>query len=471
MQKAAGISLILGTLLLGTTVMSGCGSVSTLQQANNTPTSVEVAQAANGWISKGPIYVGTVQPAQEVDVLPKIPGKVASINVAMGSRVKKGDVLYTLDDKDVQDAINQAQAAASAAQANVQNAQTQQQSAANQASGGVVSAKSGLIQAENAVSQAQNGIVQAQNAVTTTKKAFDDATTNKSRYEQLYALNSIPKAQLEQVQTAYVAAQAAYENAQKGLQTAQAGLETAQKALNNAKAGYGTAQNQASVAQSQAGVEYSRQAANVAQAGLKTAQDHLGDVTVTSPIDGVVGVKNVEIGDFVNPDIPSGQPTLVVANLDPAKVLVYVPADAINQVKVGAPVMVKAVALNTYFKGQIKSISPLDNLGKGYPVEISVPNADQQLKKGMVAQVSLLGPDAKQGTIIPTSALTQENGKSYVFIAENNTAKRKEVTVMDQLGSETLISSGVQAGEQVITSQISLLQDGSKLTIEANQTN
>lgn len=469
MQKAAGISLLLGSLLLGATAMSGCGSVSALSQVKNTTTSVEVSQAANGWISKGSIYVGTVQPEQEVQVLPKVAGKVASVNVSLGSRVKKGDVLFTLDDKDAKDALNQAQAAASAAQAGVQTAMTQQQASVNQASGGVVSAKSGLISAENAVNQAKNGIVQAQNAVTTTKKALDDATTNKSRYEQLYALNSIPKTQLEQAQTAYVSAQAAYENAQKGLQTAGSALAAAQKAVSNANAGYGTAQDQVSVAQSGAGIEASRQAANAAQAGLKTVQDHLADMTVTSPIDGVVGVKNVDVGDLINPNLPSSQPVLVVANLDPAKVLVYLPASAINQVKAGDPVMVKAVAVNTYFKGQIKNISPLDNQGKGYPVEIAVPNPDLQLKKGMVAQVSLLGPDAKQGIIVPTSAVTQDNGKSYVFVADNNVAKRKEVVVAEQQGTQTLISSGIQAGEQVITSQVSLLQDGSKLTIEAKQ--
>jgi HlyD family secretion protein len=471
MQKRTAMSLILSSLLLGTFVISGCGPEAALQSGQVAPVSVQVNKAINGWISKGPVYIGTVQPEQEVEILPKVPGKVASINVNVGSKVKKGDTLFTLDDTDLRNAVNQAQASVGTAQAGVQAATTQQQSSVNQASSGSVQAKSSVIQAQNAVNQANNVLTQAENNVKTAKQGLDDAQTNKDRYEQLFQQNSVPKSQLEQYQSAYVAAQAAYDNAQKSLQTAQSGLATAQQSLENATKGYETAQAQEGVAQSKASIDVSNQTVNAAQATLQTAQDRLAEATVPSPFDGIVGVKNLEVGDYINPDIPPAQPPLVIANLDTAKVLVYIPAAEINHVKVGDPVMLKSVALNSYFKGEIKHVSPLDNQGKGYPVEVFVSNPDLQLKKGMVTEVKLTSSSDKQGILIPTSAIEQNNGKSYVFISNNNTAKRQEITVGEQEGSQTLVTKGVKDGDVIITNQLGLIDDGAKISIEQNSPN
>jgi HlyD family secretion protein len=466
MQKATNISLALCITLLGTTI-SGCAMKATTTQDQSSPVSVQTSQAAKGWLGQGPLYIGTVQPENEVDVVPKMAGKIASVNVSVGSHVKKGDILYQMDDKDVRNTVAQAQAAVASAEANVQTAITQQQSTSNQASSSEVGAKGSVIQAQNALAAAQNGLVQAQNKIATSKQAFDDATTNKQRYEQLYAANAASKAQLDQAQKDYINAQADYTNAQKGLETAQTAVAVAQQALSNAANGFKTAQNQVSISQSASGVEASRQVVGSAQAALKTAQDQLADTSVISPIDGVVGIKNIEVGNFLNPNFPSNQPTLVIANLDPAKVLVYIPASEINRVKVGDPVMIRAVSLNEYLQGAVKSISPLDKQGKGYPVEISIPNPNLVLKKGMVAEVSFIDKESKQGMIIPTSAVVRENEKTYVFVAGQNVAKRVEIAVGGQQGSQTLVTSGINEKDMIITSQANLLHDQEKIVIDA----
>lgn len=461
------VAVVLSTCLLSAAMVSGCGAKDAFQQEQNATVSVEVAKATSGWISKGPVYTGTVQPDQEVQVVPKIAGKIATFPAAIGTRVKAGDVLFTLDDRDLRTSVSQAEAAVAASQAQVQAAETQQQSSVNQASGGAVQAKSGMLSAQGAVEQAQNAVNQAENALTMAKQTLDDATTNKNRYEQLYNQNVIPKSQLEQFETAYVNAQANYQIALKNVDAARAGLSIAQDSLNNASSGYQTAQNQVGVAQSTSGIEVARQALKQAQVNLEKAKDTLSDATVTSPIDGIVGVKNADVGDMVSPQM--AQPVLVVANLDIVKILVYIPATEINHVKVGDPVMVKSVPLNTYFKGQVINISPLDEKGKGYPVLISVPNKDLQLKSGMVTEVNMLGPDAKQGILIPSSSVVQDGGKSYVFVADNNAARRKEITIAQQEGSQTLVANGIKEGDTVIVSQLALLKDQTKITIQQKQ--
>jgi HlyD family secretion protein len=463
-MRRVTVSLVLSTCLFGTAVLSGCGAKEAFQQDQGAAVSVHTARATSGWISKGPVYTGTVQPSQQVQVVPKISGKIATIPVAVGSRVKAGDTLFTIDDRDYRTAVERAQAAVDAAQAAVQTAQTQQQSTLNQANSAAVQAQNGLIQAQNGVAQAQSNVQQLENALTMAKQALDDAATNKQRYEQLYAQNVVPKTQLEQAETAYVNAQANYQKTQEQLEAAKAALATAQQSVGTANAGYETAQKQVQVAQSTAGVEAAQKNLEQAKVNLKAAQDQLADATVTSPIDGIVGVKNADVGDMVSPSMP--QPVVVVANLDTVKILVYVPASAINHLKVGDPVMVKAVALNQYFKGEVKHISPLDEKGKGYPVEVSVPNKDLRLKSGMVTEVNLLGPDAKQGIVVPTAGVVQENGKAYVYVSENNQARRKEVTIAQQEGSQTLVTSGLKDGDVVIVDQLPLLKDGAKISVQ-----
>ncbi|MED0678587.1 efflux RND transporter periplasmic adaptor subunit [Aneurinibacillus thermoaerophilus] len=477
-------------LLLGAFALAGCTTSAKEAVSPETVVPVKVAQAQEGVLGTGEIFTGTVLPEQQVNIVPKIAGKIAEMPVELGMRVKKGQVLFKLEDKELRNAVRKAEAAVSAAEAGIQTAEMAQKSGVVQATGGAVQSKNGMLQAKNGMIQAQGAVTQAKSALEQTanavkdadasfikaEQALHDAKANRDRIAQLFEQGAVSKAQLEQAETSLVNAEAAHRsaeiaraNAREKLGAAQKALATAQKAYDNATAsyqnaisGYENAQKQVDVAQSEAGIEASRQALKQAQVAAASARDMLDDATVVSPIDGIIGAKKAEIGEMVSPQAP----VLVVANLSEVRILTYFPADQINRIQPGSQVQVKAKAFNFQTIGTVKNISPLDEKGKGYPVEITVPNPDLKLKAGMLADVRLIAPGSQKGIVIPSSAIVKENGKTYVYVAEGDKAKRVEVKEGTEKGAEALITSGLRKNDTVIVNNVALLADQTKIEIQ-----
>lgn len=198
-----------------------------------------------------------------------------------------------------------------------------------------------------------------------------------------------------------------------------------------------------------------------AEVGANIARDALNDATVVSPIDGIIGAKNAEVGEMVS----AQSPVLVVANLDTVTILTYLPADQINNVQEGNQVQVKATAFNYMTTGTVKNISPLDEKGKGYPVQVSVANPGLKLKSGMLAEVRILAPDSRRGIVIPASALVKEQGKTFVYTVQGDKAKRVEVKEIEEKGSEALVS-GLAKDTRVISSNVALLSDQASIEVK-----
>jgi RND family efflux transporter MFP subunit len=344
----------------------------------------------------------------------------------------------------------------------------QSQSAINQAQGAIN-------QATTAVEQATHGVSSAANTVKQTQQALADAQKNVTRTQSLFDAGASTQAQLEQAKTAVVNAEAAYNNAQNAQANAQDQLVAAQKALttarnsydsaknsySNANSGYSNAQNQLKVSQNTAVIESSQQSFKQAQLNVNIAQDALDDTVVTSPINGIVGTKNAEVGEMVS----AQSPALVIANLSTVNTLIYVPAEQINNVKAGDKVQVRVAASNIVTTGTVKNVSPLDASGKGYPVKISVANPDTKLKSGMLADISFVAANAQEGIVVPTAAVQKDQGKEYVYVVNGDHAKRKEVKTVQTAGSQTLVTSGLSNEENVIVNNLALLSDNSPITI------
>lgn len=444
---------------------------------------VKVSKAQAGVLGEGKIYTGVVTPAEKVNIVPMIAGKVVELPVDVGSEVKKGQVLFKLEDNDLRNNLAKAKAAASAASASVSTTEASRESGIVSATSGVVSSKNGVISSKSAINQAQGGISQAQtvveqaknglssavNTVKQTEQAFADAQKTLTRTQALFNAGSVAQAQLEQAQTAVVSAQTARDNAvnarlnaekqlsasQEALTVAQQSYKNATSSYENASNGYSNSQRQLKVSQNTATIESSREMLKQAQLNVSIAQDALNDSVITSPINGIVGGKNAEIGEIVS----AAAPVLVIANLSTVNTLIYVPADQINHIQVDDKVQVRVTASDLITTGIVKSVSPLDSSGKGYPVKISVANPEMKLKSGMLADISFVNNVAKQGMIVPSGAVLKTDGKAYVFVVSGGHVARKEVTVASESGSQALITSGIAQGATVAINNLSLLAD------------
>lgn len=469
-------------------LISGCSAAAQQTFNQDAVIAVEVSNVQKEFITTGEVYTGLVKPNAEISIIPKFGGKVAELPVEVGTNVKKGQVLLKLDDSDLQNSLKQATAAEAAAKAGIDSAEMGQQSGvvqsetgAVQARASMVSAKNSMIQAEDNLTKAANAVKQAENAVKTTElaltkteQALKDATTNHNRMKQLYAQSAISKAELEKSETALVTAQANYDstklentNAKTSLATAQKANEGAKKTYENASTGYQTAseghakaQEQIDLSKSTASVEASKEALNQAQVGVEVAQDMLDDAVITSPIDGMIGVKNTDVGEMVS----TQSPALVVVDLEKVRAVVYVPATEINTVKQGDLVQVKAVSFNYVTTGTVKTISPLDEGGKGYPVEIEIANPDLSLKSGMAVDLQFIEEDAPEGMLIPASAVSKEDGKSYVYVVKKDHPKRQEIEVGEKKGSMVNVTKGITEDDLVITTNLPVLSDDVKIS-------
>src|SRR5690606_18766204 len=133
---------------------------------------VVLATVEEGVLEQGVRLSGQVKGNTQVDVLPKLSGKVEQIAVNVGDAVKKGDLLVQLDDSDIRSQVAQAEAGVAAARAALEMAREQ--------------AQTQILNTANAYAQAKRGVEQAEVQLNTAKTALENAKADYERVRQLY---------------------------------------------------------------------------------------------------------------------------------------------------------------------------------------------------------------------------------------------------------------------------------------------
>lgn len=317
------IAVIMLTMVVG---LTGCGTAAKTNQ-----------QASANVQTSNPVFVmaGIIDANEKAVITTKIPAKVSAISVDVGSAVKKGDTIITLDTKDIQAQVAQAQAAVDTAQANLIKAQTGAR--------------------PEQISQAQAALAGAQ-------ISYQNAKNNYDRNQQLFDSGAISQAQLEASQTQFAAAQAQYNSAQDQLAILTKG-ET-QETLN-----------------------ILRSQVEQAQAVLDLAKAQLAYGTIVSPISGKVSVKNINVGELATP----GANLVTIVNDDSSIINASLPAGLIDSVKIGQEVVVKVSEIpNKEFSGQVTAIDPtIDSRSRTVLAKVKFDDPDSLLKTGMLAEIGL----------------------------------------------------------------------------------
>ncbi|KJR49464.1 putative Co/Zn/Cd efflux system membrane fusion protein [Desulfosporosinus sp. I2] len=317
---------VLLIILAMVVVLTGCSA--TEQKDMQAGTDVQASK---------PVFVmaGIIDANEKAGITTKISAKISDISVDVGSVVKKGDKLISLDVKDIEAQVAQAQAGVSTAQAN-------------------------LVKMQSGARPEQ--IAQAQTLLDSTKTAYTNAKNNFDRNQQLANAKIISQAQLETAQTQLSAAEAQYNSAQDQLDMLTKG-ET-KEALN--------------VLQAQV---------NQAQAALDLAKTQLAYGTIVSPVSGTVSAININVGELASP----GVVLLTVINVDSLYIKASLPVGFMESVKVGQEVVVKVTEIpDKEFSGKVSFIDPvIDSRSKSVLVKITVNNPDLVLKPGMLTEIGL----------------------------------------------------------------------------------
>ncbi len=196
------------------------------------------------------------------------------------------------------------------------------------------------------------------------------------------------------------------------------------------------------------------------------AKRQLSDTKITTPISGYVTFRPVDVGSYV----ASGPNATLVANIvdiSKLKVKVNVSEKDAVRLKAGDEVVVTTdVYPDVKYSGKITNISAKGDDAHTYPVEISVPNrSDKSLKAGMFARVYFSSLSKSNVIALPREALVGSTRSPQVFVVENGIAKLRTISLGVQFDTFVEILSGLNEGEQVVTSGQNIIQNNFNVEI------
>lgn len=376
--------------------------------------SVQAAPVKQGSISQVITADAVLFPVNQATIVPKIAAPVLKAYVMRGSKVKQGQLLVTLENKDL----------AAAAEENRGNLEQQQATYAITTNNSV----------PEEVQKAQGDAKAAKENLDAQQKIYDSRKV-------LLDQGAIARKDFDAAAVALVQARAQNEQAQQHL----AGLQSIghQQELKSAAAQLTAAQGKYNGAQAQ--LQYSE---------------------IRSPIDGVV-----TDGPWYPGMMPqAGAPLVTVMNLSQMIAKTHIPQSQAGLLKKGDEATVKIASSDEDIKGKVLLVSPaLDPGSTTVEVWVQAPNPKGILKAGASASVSMTAKTVSDALTVPAQALvTDEEGKkSVMVIGSDSVAHKREVETGIQTADAIQIVSGVKPGEQVVSTGAYGLPDNTKVKVEA----
>ena len=202
-------------------------------------------------------------------------------------------------------------------------------------------------------------------------------------------------------------------------------------------------------------------ALEAAEASLQTAKLNLGFTKIASPVTGIAGIAKAQIGDLLSPSMPTELTT--VSNVDPIKVYfnisereylrVAAAAKAAGKKPEHVPLELFLVDGSLYpFPGQTSVLNRQVDVSTGtFKVAALFPNPQNLLRPGQYGRVRATMAMEKGALLVPQRAVTEVQGKYLIaVVGADNKVDIRPVAVGERIGSDWIISKGLQAGEQVI---------------------
>ena len=359
-----------------------------------------LADVTRSDIAKSVVATGKVEPITKVELKSKASGIVEKLMVDVNAKVKKGDVLAVLDRQEIEAQVEAQRAQLLAAEANVTSA-------------------SASVQHDK----------------------VDAEAPDLPMYKETLSRNQ--------------------EMAKDGI--------VSQQALDNANRDYLSMLNKQRVAQAQISVDnakLSQAKAQVAesQASLKQLEEQLSYTTLTSPMDGIVLSRDVELGDAVSSILVLGSGATKVMTLGDTK-QVYVDGKVdeadIAAVYVGQPARIRIESFkDRVFNGKVTRIAPLgvekDNVTT-FSVRVSIDNSNGEIKANMTANAEIINLEHKNAMVVPEQAINYDpQKKAFVNVPDPKSKdgmRKVDVTVGISNGSKMEILAGLKTGDKVVLAQ------------------
>ena len=191
---------------------------------------------------------------------------------------------------------------------------------------------------------------------------------------------------------------------------------------------------------------------------IDQVKQQIADGNIISPISGIVTSRKLMAGEFASPG------TVIATVVDDVhlKAVVFVNEKDVYQLKLGQTAAISSdVFPNKSFVGQVKFISPKGDENHNYKVELQLNT--NVLRAGTYVMVGFdLGHKASL-LQIPKLALVEGTKNPYVYVVQNDVATIQKITVGREIGENIEVVSGLNAGQEVVTSGQINLTSGSKI--------
>jgi len=460
---------------------------------SNEAVPVTVARITRQAVRDAIRLVGVVRPDQRAAIGPKVPGRIVSVHVREGDRVRAGDLLAVVEIGDMLAQVDGARAGLDAAVSQERKAIAGREARRAELDAAVAEAQGGLRVAEARLKQAELGVTLGEkSAVSDSERAsagvqlaeaglrqaeaglaLAEETVKRLRF--LYARGGVAKADLEGAETQAAIARGQRDSALAGLAEARAAARPAtesvplrrsvsQADVEAARAGVETARQGLAAARrareealriADRDIEAARAMVRQARAGVRQAQGAVGGSRLTSPIDGMVVGLSARPGEYAQP----GFPLMTVTSLHGATVEVAVPVRLADRLRPhgratvivdgGAPVPATVEAVPAAATGDGRTMTARLRLP---PHAIAAP--------GALAVVRLTLAEAAPALLAPADAVRQDGAAATLFVVRDGRAMRRRVVAGPPQGDFVQIWSGVREGEEVVVSPPSTLATG-----------
>ncbi len=373
---------------------------------------VQAAHPMQGDISEEIAADAILAPLSQAALAPRISAPIRAEYVQRGARVHKGQLLVSLENRDLQ-------------------------GSALDTRGALTAAKASYTATVDAT--IPEDMKRAESDVQQTRSARDVAQRTAKERQQLFAQGALSGRDADSAAAAAVQAEAAFENAQKHLESVRRTTERTSKQ---------TAQGQVQSAEGK----------------FISAEAQVGYAELRSPISGVVTDRPLFPGETA----AAGSPVVTVMDTSSLLAKLHLAQATAQKLSIGHKAELQVPGVDEPLEGQVSFISPaLDPGSTTVEVWLRLPNADGHLKVGTPVHATILGTTIANAIQVPKAAIlpSQDGGTTLMVVGPDSKAHKRVVKVGIRTDKAVQVTSGLAASDTVVTSGGYGLSDGAKLEI------
>ncbi len=376
------------------------------QDKSNAAVRAQVVKPIHRPLLRSVSLPASIRADELVDLYAKTSGFVGTIDVDIGSRVKKGDVLVQIDVPEMLDELRQAESLVQAKEAKVR-----------------------ALQAKTA--QAAQEVRTASADVQQYVARYKLGEINLKRKQELREGNAIPEQMLDEAQSAHAVAGAQVEMARTKVAAARAQQQAVEADVEVAKADAGVVR--ADVARLQTLMEYAR---------------------IKAPFDGLITMRNVDHGAFVRSAAEGTAVSLLqIAKIDSVRIVMEIAESDAPFVRAGTAVTITIQALGgRSISSEItRTAGALNPRTRTMRAEADLDNADNRLTAGMYAIVAVNLESKERAMMIPSKAIRAAGKDTIVLVINDGVAQPRPISIGYDDGIWAEVLSGLDGSEAIIT--------------------